>query len=105
MVEELTSEKFDDFVKENRVVVDFFADWCGPCQQLGPVVEEVSKEVKDKVKIGKVNVETEQGLAQRFQVMSIPTLLFFKDGEQVHRTQGAISKEDLLDSIDEHLGK
>ena len=103
MVEELTSDKFDAFVKENRVVVDFFADWCGPCQQLLPIVTEVADEVKDKVKIGKVNVDGEQELAQRFQVMSIPTLLFFKDGEQVHRVQGAMSKEDLLGAIKEHL--
>jgi thioredoxin 1 len=105
MVEELTSEKFDAFIKENRVVVDFFAEWCGPCQQLLPIVDEVAGDVKDKVKIGKVDVDSEGELAQRFQVMSIPTLLFFKDGEQVHRAQGAMSKEDLLGAIDEHLGK
>jgi thioredoxin 1 len=103
-VKHLKESEFDEFVKsESKVLVDFYADWCGPCQVLGPVVEETAKELKDKVVFAKVNVDDNQELAQRFQVMSIPTILYFKDGQQAHRTNGAMSKEDLIKEIEENL--
>jgi len=98
-VTDLTSKDFDKFVKEDKVVIDFWAPWCGPCKMMGPVFEEVAGEMKDKAKFGKVNVDEEGELAQRFQVMSIPTLIVFRDGEQVDRISGLASKEDLVEKI------
>ncbi len=97
----LTTQNFDEFVKEDKVVVDFWAPWCGPCKMMGPIFEETAKDLKDKAKFGKVNVDESPELAQRFQVMSIPTLLFFCDRHQVDRVVGVLSKEDLAKKIKE----
>jgi thioredoxin 1 len=100
MVKELNSKNFDEFVRsETRVVIDFWATWCGPCLQFMPTFEESAKELKDKAGFGKVMVDAETELAQRFQVMSVPTLLFFKDGQQVDRVAGGLSKEELAEKI------
>lgn len=96
---ELNAESFDDFVSEGERVIDFWAAWCAPCKILSPIVEELAGEMK-KVKFGKVDVDKYGELAQRFQILSIPTLLYFKDGEQVNRTSGAIPKEELKKEID-----
>lgn len=98
-VSDLTSENFDKFIKEDKIVIDFWAPWCGPCKMMGPVFEEAAGEMKDKVKFGKVNVDDEGELAQRFQVMSIPTLIVFRDGEQIDRISGLVSKKDLVDRV------
>ena len=98
----LTSKNFDKFVRgESKVVVDFGALWCAPCQMFEPIFQEVAKEMKDKAKFGEVNVDNETELAQRFQVMSIPTLILFRDGKQVDRVGGGISKEELIKRIKE----
>src|SRR3989344_8282599 len=94
-VVDLNQKNFDKFIKEDKVVVDFWASWCGPCKILSPNVEEVASEMKDKAKFAKVNVDENLELAQRFQVMSIPTLIFFRDGKQADRTVGVISKEEI----------
>ena len=96
---ELTEAKFDEFISKGNVVVDFWAEWCGPCKILGPTVEELAKEMKGKVKFGKVDVDKEGDLAQRFEVLSIPTLIFFKDGEMVNKTAGATPKDMLKKEI------
>ena len=101
MVTELNSENFDKFIREDKVVVDFGAEWCGPCKMLGPIFEETAKEMKDKAKFGKINVDDNSDLAQRFQVMSIPALIFFRDGQQVERIVGVLSKEELVKKIEE----
>ncbi len=93
-VTELNVGNFDKFIKDGKVVIDFWAAWCGPCKVLSPIVEEISGELKG-VKFGKVDVDAESGLAQRFQIMSIPTLLYFKNGEMVNRTTGAMDKDEL----------
>ena len=93
-VKVLDAGNFDSFIGKGNVVIDFWAGWCGPCKILSPVVEEVASEVKG-VKFGKVDIEKEGELAQRFQVMSIPTLIYYKDGEQVNRTTGALGKDEL----------
>jgi thioredoxin 1 len=98
-VKELNKENFDKFVKDDIVLIDFWAPWCGPCIMMGPVFEESAEELNDKAKFGKVNVDNNQELAQRFQVMSIPTLIVFRDGEQVDRVSGVTSKEDLADKV------
>jgi thioredoxin 1 len=101
-VRAITSETFDDFIKKGNVVIDFWAAWCGPCKVLSPVVEEVASETKN-VKFGKVDIESQGELAQRFQVMSIPTLIFFKDKEQVNRISGAMPAEDLKKTLEENF--
>ena len=81
------------------VLVDFWAEWCGPCKMISPIVDEISQELGDKLKVVKVNVDDAQDLAGKYQVMSIPTLLLFKGGETVEQIVGAMSKDQLLEKI------
>lgn len=98
-VSNLDEKSFNDFIKEDTVVVDFWAEWCGPCKMMGPVFEETAKEMKGRAKFAKVDVDANGELAQRFQVMSIPTLIVFRDGEQVDRVSGALPKDELVKLI------
>ncbi|HEX2441596.1 MAG TPA: thioredoxin [Methylomirabilota bacterium] len=92
----LTEAGFDEALAAHpRLVVDFWASWCGPCRMLAPVLDEVAREQGDQVVIGKVNVDEQPGLAGRFSVRSIPTLLFFKDGEAVDTMIGAQPKAQI----------
>ena len=90
----ITKENFDSEVlkAEGTVLVDFWATWCGPCRMLSPIVDEVASERPD-VKVGKINVDEQPELAQQFGIMSIPTLLVFKNGEKVQESVGLIPKE------------
>jgi len=97
------SDEFTAKIAEGVVLVDFFADWCGPCQAIAPVIDEVAGEYEGKAGIYKVNVDESQDLAMQFGVMSIPTILVFKDGEMVDKTMGAGSKADITAMIDKHL--
>ncbi len=97
-VKNLSSKNFDEFISKGKGVIDFHADWCGPCRVISPIVDGAAREMKE-MKFGRIDVDDETELAQRFQVMSIPTLIFFKDGEQVDRTIGVISKEELIKRI------
>ena len=94
-------EKEEDFEKEinEEVVVDVYADWCGPCKMIGPIIDQIADERSD-VKICKVNVDEEQELAVQFKVMSIPTLLVFKDGELKTQSLGAKPKAAILSMLD-----
>ena len=93
----ITSGNFEEEVlkSEKEVLVDFWASWCGPCRMLSPLVDEVAEERTD-IKVGKINVDDEPALAQKFGVMSIPTLLVFRNGEVVNESIGAIPKQMIL---------
>jgi len=84
----LTDANFDHEIKHGVTLVDFHADWCGPCRMLAPVLEEVAKEIKGKASIGKVNIDNEQKTAAQFQITSVPTMILFKDGKEVNRLIG-----------------
>ena len=101
----LTVKDFDKIIKENDLVlVDFWAAWCGPCQMMEPIVEEITKEVK-KVVVGKVNIDKENKLATKFHVMSVPTFLLFKSGEVADQIVGAVSKNELINLIEKNSRK
>jgi len=85
------------------VLVDFYADWCGPCKMMAPVVEELAGEYEGKFKIGKLNVDEEPNTAEKYRVMSIPTMLVIKDGQSVDTIVGAVPKKKLQDKLDENI--
>ena len=97
---DLDGKNFDTFVKKGICVVDFWAVWCGPCKISEPIFEALASEFKGRVGFGKVDVDKNYELAQRFRVMSIPTMIFFKNGEQVDRVIGALPKDVLKKKID-----
>jgi len=100
----ITKDNFEETVgkSEKPILVDFWAEWCGPCRMVGPVLEEISQE-KETVVIGKLNVDEEQELAQEFGVMSIPTMILFKEGKAVSQIIGAQPKEALEEFIDNSI--
>ncbi|WP_350344185.1 thioredoxin [Proteinivorax tanatarense] len=104
-VKNVNSSSFDQEVLQNDkpVLVDFYADWCGPCKMLAPVIDEVATDYNDKVKVVKVNVDENQDLAGEYGVMSIPTLIFFKNGEAVDNAGGFMPKKQLISKIEENL--
>lgn len=77
------------------VLVDFWADWCGPCKMLSPMIADIAKEYEGRVKVGKINIDEEQGLAVKYRVSSIPTLVLFQDGQEVKRSVGAVPKSQI----------
>ncbi len=95
---------FDKVINQDvPVLVDFWAPWCGPCKMLGPVLEEVEKDVSGKAVVAKVNVDDEQDLAVKYGVSSIPTMVVFKKGEAVERTVGFMSKEKIVGILTNHM--
>lgn len=94
----LNSSEFDNAIASGVVLVDFYADWCGPCKMLSPIIDEVAEENTD-IKVVKVNVDDAQDLAMKYQVMSIPTLVVIKNGEEVNRSVGLIDKAQVLNLI------
>jgi len=99
----ITDDTFENEISNGLVLVDFWAPWCGPCKMIAPVLEEINEEMGDQVKIAKLNVDDNQVTTAEFGVMSIPTLLLFKDGEVVEKVIGFQPKENLVDVISKHL--
>ena len=99
-VVKLTAENFEKEVlqSEKPVLVDFYADWCGPCQMMGPVVEEISNEVND-AKVCKINIDEQMSIAQKYGVMSIPTFIVFKNGDVADKKMGAMPKSAVLSML------
>lgn len=97
----VTDKNFNEEVlnADKPVLVDFWAQWCGPCRLVSPIVDEIANEMHDKLKVVKVNVDEAQELAGSYQIMSIPTLLLFKEGKPVEQIVGAMSKDQLLSKI------
>lgn len=103
MTEEINSSGFDQAVSEGLVIVDIWAPWCMPCRKMSPIVDELATEYSGKAKFYKLNIDEHKEHAVKYQVMSIPTLLVFKQGQLVDRLIGALSKDKIKEKINVHL--
>ncbi len=102
MALEFTDGNFDELVlkSDKPVIVDFWAVWCGPCRMIGPIVEEIGKEYEGKVVVGKLDVDNNPGVASKFGIRNIPTLLYFKGGQIVDKVVGAVPKQVLVKKLE-----
>lgn len=102
---QVTDSSFKKEVLESgvAVLVDFWAPWCGPCRMIAPLIEEAARDYAGRIKVAKINIDENPGIPTQFQVMSIPTLMFFKDGKVVDQVVGAMSKPELKRKIEENL--
>ena len=105
MTKVFTDGNFEEEVlkSDKPVLVDFFADWCGPCKMMAPVVEQLAEELEGKAKVGKLNIDENMDIAEKYRVMNIPTFLIFKDGQEKERIVGAVSKNELKNKLEQTL--
>ena len=103
MITELTNGQFNKFIEKGIVLIDFYADWCMPCVMMSPIVEDMSEKFKGKIKIGKVNVEDNQEISQKYNISSIPNFLVFKNGKIIEQFVGAISEEELENKMKKYI--
>jgi thioredoxin 1 len=105
MAVHVTGETFEQEVVQSSkpVLVDFYATWCGPCKMIGPIIDQISDEMSDRAKVVKVDVDQARDLASKFKVMSVPTLMIFKDGQMVDQILGAVPKDRLIEKLESHL--
>lgn len=103
MAKVVSSNEFQEEINSGVVLVDFYADWCGPCKMVGPILEELSDELEGKAKIIKVNVDKSMDIAQKYVITNIPALLIFKDGVEVERKIGFANKDELKAYIEKFL--
>ncbi|SFZ92296.1 thioredoxin 1 [Flaviramulus basaltis] len=95
---------FDNILDTNKIIlVDFFAGWCGPCKLLAPILKEVKKDLTDSIKIIKIDVDKNQTLAAKYQVRGVPTMILFKNGNQIWRQSGVLQKNDIISIVKQHL--
>lgn len=99
----LTDENYKEFVSEGVVLVDIYAVWCGPCKTISPIIDEISSDLFGKIKVGKLDADSNTETITDLMVRNIPTILLYKDGEIVNRKVGAMTKRNILDMINEHL--
>ncbi len=99
-VPELSEQEFNSYIKEGTVLIDFFADWCMPCVMMSPVIDELSEKFKGKIKFGKLNIEDNSNIAQKFGVASIPNFILFKDGEQIEQFIGSMPGDDFKEKLE-----
>ena len=99
-ITELNNENYDDFVKEGIVLVDIWATWCGPCKMISPIVDEISLDYVDRIKVGKCDADANRDKVMDLGVRNIPTIFFYRKGEIVSQTHGAVTKKKLTDIID-----
>ena len=104
-IKNLGLDNFDNEISSSNipVLVDFWAEWCGPCKSLGPILEEISKDLRDKLQVVKVNLDENQDLAMKYSIRSIPTLLLFKEGELVDTKVGLLPKSELVEWLDSKI--
>ena len=102
MALELTDQNFDEVVlqSDKPVIVDFWAEWCGPCRMVGPIVEEIGKDYEEKAVVGKLDVDSNPSITQKFGIRNIPTVLFFKNGEIADKQVGAVPKSNLVNKLE-----
>lgn len=105
MALKFTDTEFEQEVMQSEapVLVDFFADWCGPCKMMAPIIDEIASDYEGKIKVGKLNVDENPNSAAKFKVMSIPTIILLKKGEVLFTVVGAVSKKELTDKINTAL--
>lgn len=104
MIKELTQENFTEAIKAQKpILVDFWASWCGPCRMLSPVIDSLSEEYETQIDVGKINVDEQGALAAQFGIVSIPTVILFKDGKEAKRLIGVHDADDYRDEIDRIL--
>lgn len=102
-ISELNSETYDDFTSEGIVLIDVWTPWCGPCKTISPIIDEISAEYLGKIKVGKMEADSNRDKIMSLGIRNIPTILIYKDGEIVERSTGSSSKEKLTDLIDLQL--
>ena len=102
-MEILNEKNYKEKTEKGLVVVDFFANWCGPCRMMSPILEDVQKDMGEKVRIYKVDVDESENLARQFGIMSIPTILIYKDGEIVNKHIGLWMKDSMMEELNEHI--
>ena len=104
MIQTIDDAYFKEYIASTStpIIIDFWAEWCSPCKQIAPILEELDSEYKESIQISKIDIDHNNGTTVQYDVRSIPTLLFFKNGENLGRTVGAISKQLIIDKL-EHL--
>lgn len=97
----ITSENFEEEViaSNKTVIIDFYADWCGPCKMMSPIIDKIAEELGENVKVGKINTDENMDLAEKYEIMSIPTIMIFKNGEVIKKFLGVTDKREIIEAI------